>query len=252
MTVFDQDSFMGIEMNPMIILGISIAITLKSCFTLHLKVIKAEKYYVSFSSSLIILVWGLFSSLRRILSLVCLFIPSLGLFNILYHYKAEQIPFNIWNRYNRTQNDKIVLYGLKESVVWGQLDRWDYTDLGGKGIPPHYSEYTGLSLQWTFILLFILSGAQLLSTLIVKILTSKNFSKKEHFFTKLLHLLLSLNLSSPYEDWDQGKFSVQEYRERHRQTNIEVAWCIFVNTFYSFCMLVPLLYTGSKILFLLN
>ena len=187
--------------------------------------------------------------------MVCLFIPSLGLFSILYHSKAEQIPFYIWNRYNRSQTDKIVLYGLKETVLWGELDRWDYLTNSthpDDGTPPHYSEYTGLSLQWTFILLFILSGAQLLSTLIVKILTSKNFSKKEHFFTKLLHLLLSLNHSSPYEDWDQGKFSVQEYRERHRQTNIEVAWCIFVNTFYSFCMLVPLLYTGSKILFLLN
>ena len=98
-TVFYQDSLMGLKMDPIVVLSISIAITLKSCFTLHLKTIKTEKHYVPFMSSLFILLWGLFSSLRRIVSIVCFFIPSLGLFSVLYHYKAEQIPFFIWNRY---------------------------------------------------------------------------------------------------------------------------------------------------------
>ena len=106
-TVFDQDTFMGLQMDPVIVLGISIAITLRSCFTLQVKSIKTEKHYVPFLSSLSILLCGLFSSLRRILSIVCWFIPSLGLFSVLYHYKAEQIPFFIWNRYNRTQNDRM-------------------------------------------------------------------------------------------------------------------------------------------------
>ena len=140
-TVFDQDSFMGLQMDPVIVLGISIAITLKSCFTLQLKSIKTEKQYVPFLSSLFILLCGLFSSCRRILSIVCWFIPSLGLFSILYHYKAEQIPFYIWNRYNKTQNDRIVLYGLKETVLWGELDRWDYS-IDPDGIPLPYFEYT--------------------------------------------------------------------------------------------------------------
>ena len=98
---------MGLQMDPVIVLGISIAITLRSCFTLQVKSIKTEKHYGPFLSSLSFLLCGLFSSLRRILSIVCWFIPSLGLFSVLYHYKAEQIPFFIWNRYNRTQNDRM-------------------------------------------------------------------------------------------------------------------------------------------------
>ena len=112
-TVFDQDTFMGLQMDPVLVLGISIAITLKSCFTLHLRAIKTEKHYMPLYSSFFILFLGLFASFRRILAIVCWFIPSLGLFSTLYHYKAEQIPFKIWRRYNRTQNDKIVLNGLK-------------------------------------------------------------------------------------------------------------------------------------------
>ena len=112
-TVFNQDTFMGLQMNPILVLGISIAITLKSCFTLHLKAIKTEKHYLPFFSSVFILLLGLFASLRRILAIVCWFTPSLGLFSTLYHYKVEQTPFKIWRKYNRTQSDKIVLLGLK-------------------------------------------------------------------------------------------------------------------------------------------
>ena len=115
-TVFDQDTFMGLQMDPVLVLGISIAITLKSCFTLHLKAIKTEKHYLPFFSSVFILLLGLFASLRRILAIVCWFIPSLGLFSTLYHYKVEQTPFKIWRKYNRTQSDKIVLLGLKEKI----------------------------------------------------------------------------------------------------------------------------------------
>ena len=245
---------MGLQMDPIIALGLSIAVTLKSCFTLHLKAINAEKHYVPFLSSLMILLFGLFSTTRRILSLVCFFIPSLGLFSTLYHSKAEQIPFHIWNRYNRTQNDRIILYGLNETVLWGELDRWDYLTNSthpGDGTPPHYSLYTGLSLQWTFILFFFLSGAQFLSTLLVKYSSSTKFSMQNDYLNKFLHLILSLNHPSPFEDWDQGRFSVKEYKQRHRQTNIEMALCLSVNIFFSFVMLAPLWYTGTRKLFIL-
>ena len=150
--------------------------------------------------------------------MVCFFIPSLGLFNILYHHKAEEKPY--------------LIDGLNETTLWRDLDRWDYSS--------YYS------LKWTFILYFILTGAQLLTILLVKIFTSKTFVKGKNFLCKFLHLLHSLNLAFPYEDWDQGRFSVKEYRERHRQTNIEMAWSLYVNIFFSFVMTTPLWYTGKK------
>ena len=127
-----QNSFLGIPINPTVALAISIAITLKSCITLHLKAVRTEKQFVPVTSTFLILLWGIFSSLRRIISMVCFFIPSLGLFNILYHWKAEMKPFAFWQKYNKT--DKIVLYGLNEQVQWGELDRWDYSN-STEGIP---------------------------------------------------------------------------------------------------------------------
>ena len=68
----------------------------------------------------------MFGSIRRILSIVSFFVPSLGLFSILYHHRAEQIPFSILKRYERTQDDRLVLFGMKDTVFWWELDRWDY------------------------------------------------------------------------------------------------------------------------------
>ena len=135
--MFTQEGIFGIQ-NPIAALAISIAITLKSCITLHLNTIKIEKQFVPFTSTFFILLWGLFSSLRRIISMVCFFIPSLGLFSILYHHKYELKPFNLWQKYGKTQSDRIILYGLKETIIWGDLDRWDYSN-STKGTPPHYS-----------------------------------------------------------------------------------------------------------------
>ena len=140
---------------------------------------------------------------------------------------------------------RIFLYGLKETVTWGDLDRWDYSNIT-EGTPPHYSEYTGLSLKWTFGLFFLITAAQFITTLTVKIFTSKVFSRRENFLNKFLHLVLSLNLAFPFEDWDMGRFTVREYKERQKLTNTEMAWSLSVNIIFSLVMMVPLWYTGKK------
>ena len=175
--------------------------------------------------------------------MVCFFIPSLGLLNILYHHKTEQIPFTLWQKYGKTQIDRIVLYGLNETVRWGDLDRWDYSN-STEGIPPLYTEYTGLTLKWSFGLFFLITAAQFVTTLIVKIFTSEKFYRRGNFLNKFLHLLLSLNMASPFEDWDMGRFTIREYKERQKLTNIEMAWSLSVNIIFSLAMMVPLWYTG--------
>ena len=178
--------------------------------------------------------------------MVCFFIPSLGLFNILNHIKAEQKPFSIWQKYDKTQMDSIILYGMKEQVRWGDLDRWDYSN-STEGTPPQYTEYTGLTLKCTFGLFFILTAAQFVTTLFIKIFTSNAFCRRENYLDKFLHLLLSLNLGYPFEDWDKGKFSISEYKDRQKQTNIEMACSLTVNIIFGLAFMVPLWYTGKYI-----
>ena len=176
--------------------------------------------------------------------MVCFFIPSLGLFNILYHHQFELKPFSIWQKYGKTQLDRIVLYGLEEQVRWGDIDRWDYSN-STEGKNPQLTEYTGLTLKWTFGLFFIITTAQFVITLLVKIFTSEAFSSRENYLNKFLHLLLSLNIGCPFEDWDKGKFSISEYKDRKKQTNIEMSFSLIVNIIFSLVFMVPLFYTGK-------
>ena len=244
-TVFKQSTFMGIPMDPIVVLGLSIAITFKTCISIHLKVIKTEKVFVPFTSKIFIVMWGFFASARRILSIVIFFVPSLGLLNVLYHIKAEQFPFTIWKEYNKTQADKIALYGLQRSVVWGDIDRWDYSQ-DPNGTPPHYSEYTGFSLKAMFYIFYILLGVQFLTTLVAKLYTSKKFFERQKNFNKLIHLLMSLNVAIPFEDWDEGRFTVAEYKKRQKRTNTEMIFSMAINIIFSVVMLIPVWYTGRQ------
>ena len=96
-TMFKQDSMYGIPLDPETILTISVLLSMKTCVNLHLKSIKVHKEFFPMKSKLIVWTWGLFGTLRRVLSMVIYFVPFLGLNNVLYHWRAEQIPF--WIRY---------------------------------------------------------------------------------------------------------------------------------------------------------
>ena len=93
--MFRKDSiqFNGIAIDPETILYLSISWSMLSCVKLHLKFIRVNKEFFPFTPKITVWTWGLFGTLRRILSIVAFFTPYLGLFDILHHWKAELIPF---------------------------------------------------------------------------------------------------------------------------------------------------------------
>ena len=88
------------------------------------------------------------------MAIIVLFLPSLGLFNILNHWKAEKIPFAVRleavEDNNMTSGDIIQLNGMTRSVPWNTIDRWEYQMIWRMGLqtdlkdhqPPLYSLYT--------------------------------------------------------------------------------------------------------------
>ena len=207
-----------------------------------------EKGFCPTSSKLVLVAWATFATLKRLLSLVTLFIPSMGLFSLLHHWKWEQVPFHV-----RIQNakegfispeDKISLQGLNDTVLWSDLDRTDYSD-PQYPVPPPYTHYTILTLQETFIALVGLSFFQFITTWVIKVWNSKDFKEEPFKTNKLIHLLENLNFASPYKDWDDGDFSIQEFKERAKAVRKEVFWTQAIHFISSFVMLIPLWYTGK-------
>ena len=249
-TMFNQPTtFLGVEIEPQVALFLSIIWSLKTCIFHHLKAIVGNvNAFFPTKAKILILLWGLFGALRRVLSLIMFFTPSLGLFHILYHWKAELIPYKIRQEYAKkikiSPDDKIGLYGLNETVLWSELDRWNYED-SEEPSPPHYHLYTGLALKGTVVAFMVVTTLHFFIVFMAKLHTSERFRRQENWFNKLVHVYENVNVSLPFEDWSSGIHSTEEYKLRYQRGNKEMAWAFSVNISFSFLMMCPLYYTGK-------
>ena len=244
-TIFDEGKSLWIwSWNADTVLIVSVTWSMFSTIKTHTDLTVLEKGFCSTRSKLVVLAWASFATLRRILSLVTLFIPSMGLCSLLHHWKWERVPFQFRQEIAQkiSSEDKISLYGLKETILWTQLDRWNYK--GETPTPPTYNEYTFLTLQETFIALICLSVLQFIAIFVVKRCISTDFRDEELITNKLIHTLENLNFTSPFRDWDDGDYSIQQFRERASAVRKEMIWTQLINFLATILMMVPLWYTG--------
>lgn len=224
--------------------------SLKSCFILQLKSMVVEKCYFSTTSKMIAVLWALFATCRRVLTIITFFTPCMGLFSASYHYHFEQIPYSARIQYAKVQNitteDRIYLHGLEKDVKWTEIDRWTYK--GSTPTPPGYELYTGFNLKEYFGLFFLVTFLQLIVLLLVKIRTAHGFYNRKDIFGKMVHLFENLNYASPYQDWDVGSGTQEEFKERYSLVKWEMMWTFMTNFFFSIILIMPMIYTGSQII----
>ena len=224
----------------------------KTCVLLHKRAIKTEKVFLPFTSQLIILFWSTVAAARRIMTIVVFFLPSLGLFSILNHWKAKQLPILLrissFKVKSMTQNDTIILNKMTRDVRWSSFDRWKYNSTDDDNHqPPPYSLYTGLSLGQTFVAFLIMTALQLLAISVVKMITVK-MTNKEGWFNFMVHILENINMPLPYKDWDSENLTVDRFHQRLREVNIEMIWTYFIQFTFNVLMFCPFWYTGPNMI----
>ena len=226
------------------ILILSVTWSIISAIKTHTNLTILDKGFCPTSSKLVVLAWAFCATLRRILSLVTLFIPSMGLCSLLHHWKWEKVPFHFRHEIANKISpwDKISLSGLNETVLWSQFDRWNYND--DIPSPPNYNVYTLLTLQQTFIALIVLTILQFIAIFVVKRCISTDFKEEEHTTNVFIHTVENLNFASPFRDWDDGDYSVQQFRQRAGAVRSEMIWTQAINFLATILMMVPLWYTG--------
>lgn len=183
--------------------------------------------------------WATFASGRRLGSIVSFFIPSLGLCNLLFHWKAEQIPFDIRGEH---PEDILEMFNFNRTVFWSDIHRWDYSD-PNKSNPPHYSLYTGLTLSQYFFLFCYIMLVQIVAIFTVKVLTVDGL-KFNDCFELIIHSIENCNIPFPWKDWDEGCGDISFYKTRFEKVNREMKWTMLVNHFTHQMLLVPLVFTG--------
>ena len=128
-TFFTQDSIFGLPMDPRIIIILSVCWSLKTSILLHVKILSLEKGFFGFKAKTAAFLWGLVASVRRVMGIVIFFTPCLGLMDLLWHWHAEQFPFQVRLDHAKKLNitlppdEKIELYKMTEEVLWADLDR---------------------------------------------------------------------------------------------------------------------------------
>ena len=102
-------------------------------------------------------------------------------------------------------NDTIELRGLNKTVLWGELDRWDYSNPDvPSGTPPHYTLYTFLTLGEAFQVFLVIMGVHTLAMLIAKIASSREFRTKINILGKFIHVIQ--NLRRAFKRQKRGTF----------------------------------------------
>ena len=210
---------------------------------LHRRTLATQKIFFPIDSTLVAILWGLVASLRRILAIIGFFGPFLGLFNILFHWVAEQYPFTMRKKYHPLPFDNITLFNMTEKLKWRDYDRASY-ELPLDPAPAPYTLYTGFDLQHSVALFLVFMTFNMAAMGLVKHFTSEEFSRDCNWYNKIVHILQCTNISFPYVDWDQGQGSVEEFKLRYSNTEREMAWSFVVNSFFSLASMVLIVYTG--------
>ena len=92
---FNKDHMFGVPIPPFPFIVISIILSLKTSILLHVKILGMEKGFFGFKAKTVAFLWGLVASVRRVLGIVIFFSPSLGLLDLLWHWHAEQFPYQV-------------------------------------------------------------------------------------------------------------------------------------------------------------
>ena len=145
------------------------------------------------------------SLVMRILSMVVMFIPSLGLMDSLRHFQADSIPF-------KNPREDLLYFGNAPPVKWSEISHVDYSDpLNPK--PPHYSIYTGMSSKQTFVFFSVLWTLQILSIWIKNYCMSPSF-RNMSALDQYIHSFLSVIMPIPSVDWSIGDGGIADHYQR--------------------------------------
>lgn len=168
--------------------------------------------------------------------------PSLGLFNLLNHWKREQVRFK-----PQTEGGPFVEGGNftthNVSIDWTELER-NVSSLGQTS----YTIYTGVSIKWLYVMFIAAMVVDTIVVYLVKNCTSSHFRNCTDRLTKVLHAVHNLHMPHLFGDWDIGDhWDLRQHKNQWAAAQREMGSLIGIKTVENLLMLIPLLYTGWNV-----
>ena len=152
-----------------VLLAFSIAISLKTCVVSRYKLVNVEKEgFFPSVGILLVLCCSLASVLGRVMAILMYFGPSLGLFDLLNHWRREQMryrPISEGGPYEEGAN----LTTHNVSLPWTDIER---------NITSHqtsYTIYTGMSIKWLYVMMLVGMVIHVAIVYLIKTFSSSHF-----------------------------------------------------------------------------
>ena len=227
-------------------LVLSILWSMKTMAKTYIKVKAAGKVEVlALPAKLLLAVRSLLVYSVRLSCVVAFFGPFLGLFNVLAHWRAEQmvLEFKVFNR-----SQTFSSLEMSGSLPIDAIYRADYNTTDPENpLPPSYTLYTQVSLGTAFAFFLVLIVTQALVNLLLETKLSREF-KEAGWTAKMQHLLESVNRADSFADWDTGDGTQSEFQRRWWNVMAETIVMIGVQMGTNLALLVPLWVTSKNLL----
>ena len=224
-------------------LVMSILWSMKTISMTYIKIKAVGKVEVlSLPGKLLLAVRSLLVYSVRLSCVVAFFGPFLGLFNVLAHWRAEQmvLEFKVFNR-----SQTFSSLEMSGSLPIDAIYRADYSTTDP--LPPSYTLYTQVSLGTAFAFFLVLIVTQALVNLLLETKLSREF-KEAGWTAKMQHLLESVNRADSFADWDTGVGTQSEFQRRWWNVMAETIVMIGVQMGTNLALLVPLWVTSKTLL----
>ena len=171
------------NIGSLILLTLSIIWSCFSCALSHIKGLMVSRDHFPAFSKLVVGLFALVSTLKRVLCIILYFTPALGLFSLLRHLQAEQTAFSENIIYFAKANNGTIHFS-NTSIIWTTIDRWNRVT----NQAPSYILYTGLSLKYYFFIFLLVTTCHFLTIFGVKKRWSNSFSRS-YTLNKIIHCL---------------------------------------------------------------
>ena len=137
----------------------------------------------------------------------------------------------------------MIHYGNAPPVALADISHFDYTDPKNPTSTPSYTQYTGLTPKYSFIIFMCLWFAQIFCIWLKNYLTSKPF-KNLSFYDQFIHSISSVFGPVPSVDWSADEGTCAEHYKRMMETTKEVQATIMINAVFQSLHLLPIFYLG--------
>ena len=227
------------------LLVLSLMASFIGCFFSYLKGLSTKREYFPVLSKVVAVCFVAPALLTRVLCIIMYFTPALGLFDVLQHWKNEQIPWNIdlLNEMVDPIYDTISLGNGTTNVAWTKINRWTRS-LDGTLMSPEYTLYTTFKLKHYFRFFWIILAFNFAFIYLVKNIWSKSFQKM-NLVEKLIHVLENIFIPYNTEEWDSAKGNSNDHEQRMKENSSEMSALMKTNFFVNCILMAPMFILGK-------